>query len=148
MKRVLADMFQEAKKQASESPEKARAWDDVVRDLYSDQPSALAEWEALIKTCAIADEEIEDSRRRYIGEACAMARHILFCGYHQWMLNLTSRDHRGRARESILTGFPALKCWAIFNPPLCGLNEGPPCALWTAQKSLGISTKSEDNSRN
>lgn len=61
MKRVLADMFQEAKKQASESPEKARAWDDVVRDLYSDQPSALAEWEALIKTCAIADEEIEDS---------------------------------------------------------------------------------------
>ena len=60
MKRVLEDMFEEAKKQASESPERARAWDTIVRDLYDDQPSALAEWEAFIQTCEIADEEIED----------------------------------------------------------------------------------------
>jgi hypothetical protein len=60
LKRVLEDMFEEFKKQASQSPEKARAMDDLVHDLYDDQPSALAEWEAFIKMCEIADEEIEE----------------------------------------------------------------------------------------
>jgi hypothetical protein len=61
MKRVLEDMFEEILKQATESPEKARQMDGIVHDLYHDQPSVMAEWEAFIKTCEIADEEIGES---------------------------------------------------------------------------------------
>jgi hypothetical protein len=53
-------MFETSKENAMKSPELAREMDDLIRQIFHDQPEAMAEWEAFIKTCEIADEEIED----------------------------------------------------------------------------------------
>jgi hypothetical protein len=53
-------MFETSKENAMKSPELAREMDDLIRKIFHDQPEAMAEWEAFIKTCEIADEEIED----------------------------------------------------------------------------------------
>ena len=45
---------------AKKSPELAREMDDLVRRIFHDQPDAMAQWEAFIQTCAIADEQIDD----------------------------------------------------------------------------------------
>lgn len=57
---ALEYLFEASMKNALESPEKAREMDDLVRSIFHDQPSAMAEWEAFIQTCEIADEEIEE----------------------------------------------------------------------------------------
>ena len=62
MLQQLADyIFETSMENAKKSPKQAREADDFVRKLFHDFPEAIAQWEAFIKTCEIADEEIEDA---------------------------------------------------------------------------------------
>ena len=54
-------IFETAMENAKKSPELAREMDDFVRKLFHDFPEAIAQWDAFIQTCEIADEEIEDA---------------------------------------------------------------------------------------
>ena len=57
---LMEYVFETSKQNAKKSPELAREMDDLVRSIFLDQPDAMAQWEAFIQTCAIADEQIED----------------------------------------------------------------------------------------
>ncbi len=57
---LMEYLFATSMENAKKSPELAREMDDLVRSIFHDQPGAMAQWEAFIQTCAIADEQIED----------------------------------------------------------------------------------------
>ena len=58
---LMEYVFETSMENAKKSPELAREMDDLVRSIFLDQPDAMAQWEAFIQTCEIADEELEDS---------------------------------------------------------------------------------------
>jgi ElaB/YqjD/DUF883 family membrane-anchored ribosome-binding protein len=61
MLQQLADyIFETSMENAKKSPKQARKADDFIRKLFDGFPEAIAQWDAFIQTCEIADEEIED----------------------------------------------------------------------------------------
>lgn len=61
MLQQLADyIFETSMENAKKSPTQARKADDFIRKLFDGFPEAIAQWDAFIQTCEIADEEIED----------------------------------------------------------------------------------------
>jgi hypothetical protein len=57
---LMEYVFETSMENAKKSPELAREMDDLVHSMFHDQPDAMAQWEAFIQTCAIADEQIDD----------------------------------------------------------------------------------------
>lgn len=57
---LMEYFFDTSMENAKKSPELAREMDDLVRSIFHDLPDVMAQWDAFIQTCEIADEEIED----------------------------------------------------------------------------------------